>query len=49
VRFVFCKTDDVLHEAARRLRTLGAVGTRRERAGAESHTLEAARRSGLQR
>jgi aspartate/methionine/tyrosine aminotransferase len=41
VRFVFCKTDDILHEAARRLRGLrSGQGTRRE--------LETAARSGLQ-
>jgi aspartate/methionine/tyrosine aminotransferase len=44
VRFVFCKTDDVLLEAARRLRTLaGAPGTPTQR------PLEPAARSGLQR
>jgi aminotransferase len=44
VRFVFCKTDDILLEAARRLRTLSgssAVTTQRP--------LEPAARSGLQR
>jgi aspartate/methionine/tyrosine aminotransferase len=43
VRFVFCKTDDILHEAARRLREV--------RAGSGSHRareLDAAARSGLQ-
>jgi hypothetical protein len=42
VRFVFCKTDDILHEASRRLRGLrtGGQPSRRE--------LEAASRSGLQ-
>jgi aminotransferase len=42
VRFVFCKTEDVLAEATRRLRTLGGAGD-----GARG--LEAAVRSGLQR
>jgi aminotransferase len=41
VRFVFCKTEDVLAEAARRLRSIG----RRE----DPRTMEAATRSGLQR
>jgi aminotransferase len=41
VRFVFCKTEDVLAEAARRLRSIGGGGGAR---GAE-----AALRSGLQR
>ena len=41
VRFVFCKTEDVLQEAARRLRSIGRGGVAR---GAE-----AAARSGLQR
>jgi aminotransferase len=41
VRFVFCKTEDVLAEAARRLRSIGRGSTRR--------TSEAAARSGLQR
>ena len=41
VRFVFCKTEDVLTEAARRLRSIGqGTGTR---------PVEAAARSGLQR
>jgi aminotransferase len=45
VRFVFCKTDDVLVEAARRLRSLSSASpsTTRER------SREAAARSGLQR
>ncbi len=41
VRFVFCKTEDVLQEAARRLRSIGQSGAPRG--------LEAAARSGLQR
>jgi aminotransferase len=45
VRFVFCKTDDILYEAARRLAVVRAADVRLpERAG----TLEAAIRSGLQ-
>jgi aminotransferase len=47
VRFVFCKTDDVLEEAARRLRTIGAAGA--PRAGSAERGLEPAVRSGLQR
>jgi aminotransferase len=43
VRFVFCKTDDILTEAARRLRTIGSAQAR------EPHSLEPATRSGLQR
>jgi aspartate/methionine/tyrosine aminotransferase len=44
VRFVFCKTDDILLEAARRLRTLsGAPDPQAQR------PLEPAARSGLQR
>ena len=44
VRFVFCKTDDVLLEATRRLRTLPA------RTGDPAvRPLEPATRSGLQR
>ena len=45
VRFVFCKTDDILLEAARRLRTLSSEspGAARER------PVEPAARSGLQR
>ena len=42
VRFVFCKTDDVLEEAARRLATLGGARS------AGSGEREAAVRSGLQ-
>jgi aspartate/methionine/tyrosine aminotransferase len=41
VRFVFCKTEDVLGEAARRLRSIGR--------GSAARTTEAAARSGLQR
>jgi aminotransferase len=41
VRFVFCKTEDVLQEAARRLRSIGRGQTLRSE--------EAAARSGLQR
>jgi aspartate/methionine/tyrosine aminotransferase len=41
VRFVFCKTEDVLREAARRLRSIGRGGVTRG--------TEAAARSGLQR
>jgi aminotransferase len=41
VRFVFCKTEDVLHEAARRLRSIGR--------GDVLHREETAARSGLQR
>jgi len=44
VRFVFCKTDDVLSEAARRLETLAGGAGGRRGGGAE-----AAARSGLQR
>ena len=42
VRFVFCKTDDILHEAARRLRSLGSNTSSAERSA------EPAQRSGLQ-
>jgi aminotransferase len=42
VRFVFCKTDDILLEAARRLRSLGTQTPRAERPA------EPATRSGLQ-
>ena len=42
VRFVFCKTDDVLEEAARRLATIGGARS------AGSGEREAAVRSGLQ-
>ena len=41
VRFVFCKTEDVLQEAARRLRSIGR--------GGRARGPEAAVRSGLQR
>ena len=41
VRFVFCKTEDVLAEAAARLRSIGR--------GSRAHPVEAAARSGLQR
>ncbi len=44
VRFVFCKTDDVLLEAARRLRTLGSGTTSR----VMPRPFEPAARSGLQ-
>ena len=36
VRFVFCKTDDILLEAARRLRGLGSGGTRSAGSGTGS-------------
>jgi aspartate/methionine/tyrosine aminotransferase len=42
VRFVFCKTDDILLEAARRLRSLGSQAPR------GSRPAEPATRSGLQ-
>jgi aminotransferase len=45
VRFVFCKTDDILLEAARRLRGLGGGRFARHRPGED---LETAARSGLQ-
>jgi aminotransferase len=45
VRFVFCKTDDILLEAARRLRTLTSGS---HEAGAEVRAPEPAARSGLQ-
>ena len=45
VRFVFCKTDDILLEASRRLRTLSSSSPSRS----GDRTLEAATRSGLQR
>ena len=44
VRFVFCKTDDVLHEAARRLASLTSAATSSSR-----RPPEPAQRSGLQR
>jgi aminotransferase len=47
VRFVFCKTDDILEEAARRLRTLASAGP--EDAGHPLRPVEPAARSGLQR
>jgi aminotransferase len=43
VRFVFCKTDDILLEAARRLRTLAS-----DSAESKQRPLEPAHRSGLQ-
>jgi aminotransferase len=43
VRFVFCKTDDILLEAARRLRSLSSPGRTLERSS------EPGARSGLQR
>ena len=45
VRFVFCKTDDVLLEAARRLRTLSSGSATR----IAERSSEPAARSGLQR
>ena len=45
VRFVFCKTDEILLEAARRLRTLSSASPDRQ----GERPLEAAARSGLQR
>src|SRR4051812_1497081 len=45
VRFVFCKTDDILLEAARRLRTLSSVVS----GGKLERPLEPSARSGLQR
>jgi aminotransferase len=44
VRFVFCKTDDILLEAARRLRSLSSVCP----GGTASRPFEPAARSGLQ-
>jgi aminotransferase len=44
VRFVFCKTDDILLEAARRLRSLSSPG-----GAPPQHPFEPAARSGLQR
>jgi aspartate/methionine/tyrosine aminotransferase len=52
VRFVFCKTDDVLEEAARRLRAIGAGAPASPGPVSEELVLraaEAAARSGLQR
>jgi aminotransferase len=46
VRFVFCKTDDILLEAARRLRTLSSGSSAPE---GTSRGLESSTRSGLQR
>jgi aminotransferase len=45
VRFVFCKTDDILLEAARRLRTLASASSR----VSSERPVEPAARSGLQR
>ncbi|MGH7629855.1 MAG: pyridoxal phosphate-dependent aminotransferase [Gemmatimonadales bacterium] len=45
VRFVFCKTDDILHEAARRL---AAIGATEARPAAGAAAFRAALRSGLQ-
>ena len=45
VRFVFCKTDDVLLEAARRLRSLSTTSA----GDSGERSLEAATRSGLQK
>jgi aminotransferase len=45
VRFVFCKTDDILHEAARRLAGIGRSQPQAE----HPEALQAAMRSGLQR
>jgi aspartate/methionine/tyrosine aminotransferase len=44
VRFVFCKTDDILLEAARRLRSLSSTAT-----APSLRPIEPAARSGLQR
>ncbi|MGH2708279.1 MAG: hypothetical protein ACRDJK_08285, partial [Actinomycetota bacterium] len=49
VRFVFCKTEDVLAEAARRLRSIRSVSERVKPSGTEGRPVEAASRSGLQR
>ena len=46
VRFVFCKTDDILLEAARRLRTLSSASAG---SAAATRSKEASARSGLQR
>ena len=46
VRFVFCKTEDILVEAARRLRGLHGAGTA---ADAATRAAEPALESGLQR
>jgi aminotransferase len=46
VRFVFCKTDDILLEAARRLRTLSSGSSAPE---GTNRGLEPSARSGLQR
>ena len=45
VRFVFCKTDDILHDAARRLAGINRLQPRAE----HPEALQAAVRSGLQR
>lgn len=45
VRFVFCKTDDILLEAARRLRSISSLSA----SGTPERSLEPASRSGLQR
>ncbi len=45
VRFVFCKTDDVLEEAARRLRSLSS----KPAGSSQDRPLEPAAKSGLQR
>ena len=45
VRFVFCKTDDILLEAAKRLRSLSSVSPE----GPSQRPFEPATRSGLQR
>ena len=45
VRFVFCKTDDILLEAARRLRSLSSASSR----STSRRPFEPAARSGLQR
>jgi aminotransferase len=47
-RFVFCKTDDVLAEAARRLATLGTTASGSSARADATHRRETAARSGLQ-